>query len=232
MSNLSYCSAANVSIILMFLPSIRPKSSNPLRSASTRPISPSAFSACQRTPTTGIFFDCWARATIGHVAAAAALPTPTINSRRLISAAGSLDQHCRVKLKLNSQTFQDRNSIKSLCRTWQKISPALRNRGMSPWVRSGITRIEYILSEPTPKADPRFRQAPATQEGLCRGGDRLARRHSHRNRRLRKTLPRVPLGHPGAVQHRDRLLRSPCRWLQPPGGDLCRRRRRGDANFI
>ena len=56
--------------------------------------------------------------------------------------------------------------------------------------------------------------------------------HAHRNRRLRHALPRLPLGHPGALQHRDRLLRSPCRRHEPAGADLCRRGRRRRAHLV
>ena len=49
------------------------------------------------------------------------------------------------------------------------------------------------------------------EEGFQPRGNGLVLHHAYRNHRLRKTLPRFPLGHPGAVQHRDRLLRPPCR---------------------
>ena len=46
------------------------------------------------------------------------------------------------------------------------------------------------------------------------------------------SVPRLPLGHPGAVQYRDRLLRPSCRWHGPAGADLCRRGWRRLAHLV
>ena len=58
------------------------------------------------------------------------------------------------------------------------------------------------------------------------------RRHAHRNHRLRQTVPRFPLERAGAVQHCNRLLRSPCRRHRPAGADLCRRQGRRAAHLV
>ncbi len=56
--------------------------------------------------------------------------------------------------------------------------------------------------------------------------------NAHRNRQLRRTLQELPLGHSGAIQHGDRLLRPPCRRLRQARADLCRRGRRHAAAVV
>jgi len=56
--------------------------------------------------------------------------------------------------------------------------------------------------------------------------------HAHRNHRLRQTVPRFPLERAGAVQHCNRLLRSPCRRHGPAGAGLCRREGRRAAYLV